>query len=373
MENKDNKAKRYNQIKIKITIAGIVLDLLFLIILLFTGLSVYIRSLVESSTSSFFLTIAVYSLIIGFFDEIISLPLHFYSGYFLEHKFEMSNQGIKDWIVDQLKSLGLTIAIGLPLVLIFYFILKNFNDNWWILTGIVFTVLFVLLAKFAPLILFPVFFKFKPLENENLKERLIQLCEKVGTKINGVFEMDLSKKSKSANAGLAGTGKTRRIILSDTLLNNFSEDEIESIMAHELGHHIYKHMLKGLILQTVFIFFGFFIASVVLKNAIGFFGFRTIYDVAGLPLIILVVSILSVILLPIVNSISRKMELQADAYACRMSSNPQAFLAGLEKLANLNLADRNPNPIIEFIFYSHPSIERRLRFGQKILETTNQS
>ncbi len=367
-ETKDKKAKSYSKIKVKITVLGILIDFLFLMVLLFTGLSVIIRDFAESMSDSFFVIVIIYSIILGLINELISLPLRYYSGYFLEHRYELSNQKIKDWVVDYFKSLALTVAIGLPLILIFYFILRNFPDRWWIFTGVVFALFFVLLAKLAPVLLFPIFFKFKPLENEELKQRLFGLCEKAKTKIEGVYEMDLSKKSKAANAALGGTGKTRRIILSDTLLNNFSDDEIEAVMSHELGHHIHKHMLKGLLLQTVFIFVGFFIASVVLQNAVNVFNFRAIYDVAALPLIILVITVLSVILLPEVNFLSRKMELQADKYALEVTSNPQAFLDALEKLADLNLADKSPNPIIECIFYSHPSINNRLNYGRRLLE-----
>jgi len=172
--------------------------------------------------------------------------------------------------------------------------------------------------------------------------------------------MDLSKKSKTANAALAGIGKTRRIVLSDTLLNNYDHDEIEVIMAHELGHHIYNHLWKGIFIQSILILALLFIISLILNSGVIWFHLQGIYDIAGLPYLVFISTIFSLILLPFVNLYLRRLEYQADQFGVSVTGKKEAFIRALEKLSQQNLSEKEPNPIIEFIFHSHPSISKRI-------------
>jgi STE24 endopeptidase len=179
-----------------------------------------------------------------------------------------------------------------------------------------------------------------------------------------VFEWKLSEKSKKANAALVGLGNTRRIILSDTLLEQFREDEVEAVLAHEFGHHVHRHLLQGIAAQAVATFLGFYLVDVALFRLSHFFGYAGLADYANLPLLALVATALSLLLLPAVNAHSRAMERQADAYALQTIASKSAFVSSMEKLAALNLAERKPHPWIEFIFHSHPSIEKRVAFAE---------
>ena len=182
--------------------------------------------------------------------------------------------------------------------------------------------------------------------------------------MRGVFEWKLSEKSKKANAALVGLGNTRRIILSDTLLEKFSADEVEAVLAHEFGHHVRHHIFRMIIVQALTTYFGFYLANACLLAWGQALGLRGVADFANLPLLILVSMGLSLILLPGVNSHSRWLERQADDYALKAIPTKMAFISSMEKLAELNLAERQPSAWIEFIFHSHPSIEKRIAYAR---------
>jgi STE24 endopeptidase len=272
---------------------------------------------------------------------------------------------VAGWLKDRLKGLavgGVLIVLGTEFL---YWTMRRWPQHWWVISAAAFVGFFVLLANLAPVLILPIFFKFKPLENPSLTERLLDFSRRARTRVKGVFEWKLSEKSKKANAALVGLGNTRRIILSDTLLAEFREDEVEAVLAHEFGHHVYRHLLQRMVMQAAATFLGFYLVQMSLRRLSHFFGFAGLADFANLPLLALVSTVLSLLLLPAVNAYSRAMERQADAYALRTIASKSAFISGMEKLTVLNLAERRPHPWIEFLFHSHPSIEKRIALAQK--------
>jgi len=224
------------------------------------------------------------------------------------------------------------------------------------------------MANLTPVLIIPLFYKLKPLANESLKEKLTDLAEKAKTKILGIFEIEFSRKTRKANAMLAGLGNTKRIILGDTLLNNFSEDEIEAVIAHELGHFYHKHIWKMIATASVLTVAGFYIANLALTgllNTFGYLGLRDVTDVAAFPLLMLSLFLFSLVTMPLNNSLSRALERQADRFALTTTDKPGAFIAGMQKLAKQNLADTEPPPLIELLLHSHPSIGKRVRMAQQ--------
>jgi len=210
-------------------------------------------------------------------------------------------------------------------------------------------------------VFFPIFYKFEPLENEELKSRLVTLSQRAGTRVRGVYKWNLSEKSKKANAALTGLGSTRRIILADTLLEHYSADEIEAVLAHELGHHVHKHILKSIAVQAAITFVGFWAANWVLHYAVDrAHMFETLSDFANLPLLVLVSTVLSFVLLPALNAYSRYNERQADRYAFQSIASVDPFISSMNKLADQNLAERTPSRWVELFFHSHPAISRRV-------------
>jgi STE24 endopeptidase len=256
------------------------------------------------------------------------------------------------------------IAISVPVVLLFFYFLRTLQDLWWLPVGVALFLFSVILARLAPILIMPLFYKFRPLEDGPLKERIVNLCCSVGMRVGGAFTFNMSKNTKKANAGFTGIGKSKRVILGDTLMEKFTNDEIETVFAHELGHYQHGHIWKGIIVGSVSIFLGLFITAQLYRLSLSSFGFQRIDDIAALPLLTLWLALFGLITSPLINTISRKYEYQADRYALGKTKNHAAFTSAMKKLAEMNLADMTPNPIIEFLFYSHPSIDKRIRKPQ---------
>jgi len=360
-----DRVKSYHRTGRILSVAGYLVDLALLLTLLFTGWSIALRNLALHYSPRPWLALLIYLGLFGVIMQLAGLPFDFLGGFWLEHRYGLSNLTLGGWVKDQLKGLAVGGTLGILAMEFLYIVIRRWPEHWWILCAIVFMGFFVLLANLAPVLIFPIFYKVKPLENPSLTARLLELSRRAGTRVKGVFEWKLSEKSKKANAALMGLGNTRRIILSDTLLEKFQDDEVEAVLAHELGHHVHHDIFKSIVLQGAATFVGFYLIHRTLIWLGPHFGLQGEADFANLPLLALVTAGLSFILLPAVNSYSRAMERQADTYALRAIPSSAAFISSMEKLAELNLAERRPNPWIEFIFYSHPSIHKRIAFAQK--------
>jgi STE24 endopeptidase len=309
------------------------------------------------------LIVIIYIAIVGAILKAIDLPLRFYSGYVLEHQFGLSRQRLTGWIKDQMKSLAVGIPLSIAAIELIYFLLRIRPGTWWIYASVFFIVFIVVMTNLAPVLLMPLFFKFKPVDNSDLQNRVDRLARLTGTRVCGIFEWSLGEKTRKANAAVVGWGNTRRIIVSDTLLANFSGEEIEVIMAHELCHHVKNHIWYGMVLQSILTFVAFDIANYILAAASQSFGLKGIADVANFPLLALVMTTVSLLVLPVANYFSRRLETEADLYALDLTGDALAFVSSMEKLAELNLANKTPNKFIEFVFYSHPSIENRIKLA----------
>ena len=354
-------ARRYNRIRRWLGIADFVLGLVLMVALLATGWNGTLRDVAYKATFQHYgLAVFLYVLMLMLLGKVLGLGLDYYS-FRLEHRYQLSNLRIRAWIWDEIKGFLVGIVLAGIVAELLYFIMRQVPQHWWLIAWAAFLGLFVLLAQLAPVVLFPIFYKFAPLENEELKARLVRLGERAGTKVRGVYQWKLSEKSKKANAALTGLGNTRRIILADTLLANYSTDEIEAVLAHELGHHVHRHIFKSILVQAGITFAGFWAANWVLHYAIDrLHVFETLSDFANLPLLILVVTVLSFLALPLLNAYSRFNERQADRYAFRSIATVAPFISAMNKLAEQNLAERSPGKWVEWFFHSHPAIARRV-------------
>ncbi len=231
----------------------------------------------------------------------------------------------------------------------------------------------VVLSQIFPIIIFPIFYKITPIENEDLKERIKLLASNAKLKVENVYKFDMSKNTKKANAAFTGLGKTKRIILGDTLLGNYSLEEIETVIAHELGHFKKKHIIKNIIIGTASSFLTLFIIASLYQISLSWFGFESIAQIAALPLLALWSTLIGVIQSPLGNILSRKFEYEADEYAITETKNPGAFIKTLEKLTDQNLGDKDPHPFVEWFFYSHPSIKNRIAAIEKFASANNLS
>jgi len=355
--------KRYESAKHVVAITGFVVDVVILFYLLKSGSSIHIREFADSLSHSQWMSIAVYTLILTAIFKIFDLPLSFYAGYLLEHRFGLSRQTLSGWIKDQLKGLAIGLVLSLAAVELIYELLRATPAHWWIYASLGFIAFVVVMTNLAPVLLLPLFFKFKPVDNQDLQNRVARLSRRTNTKVCGIFEWSLGDKTRKANAAVVGWGNTRRIIVSDTLLQNFSGEEIEVILAHELCHHVANHIWLGIALQSLLTFVGFYVAARLLPALASAFGFRSIADVGDLPLFALIMLAVSLVALPLVNYFSRRLETAADSYALDVTGDAFAFVSSMEKLAEINLANKTPNKIVEFLFYSHPSVEERIKLA----------
>jgi STE24 endopeptidase len=354
-------ARRYNRIKRWLGITDFVLGLILLLALLVTGWSGTLRDLAYSGGfQNYTLAVFLYVVMLMGIGKLLGLGLDYY-GFRLEHRFQLSNQRLRAWIWDEFKGFLVGVILASIVTELLYFIIREAPQHWWLLAWAAFLGLFVLLAQIAPVVLFPIFYKFEPLEDEELKSRLVRLSESAGTRVRGVYKWKLSEKSKKANAALTGLGNTRRIILADTLLDSYSPDEIEAVLAHELGHHVHRHIFKSIMVQAGITLLGFWAANRTLHYAIERrHMFETLSDFANLPLLVLVSTVLGFLLLPALNAYSRFNERQADRYAFRSIASTEPFISSMNKLAEQNLAERTPSRFVEWFFHSHPAIARRI-------------
>lgn len=354
-------AREYNRTRRWLELGDLAVSFGFLIVLLVTGWTKTLSGLAtRMAPDRYWLDLFFYVMFLSVISKVLGFALDFY-GFRLEHRFNLSNQRLFSWLKDEFKGWVLGLVMATVLAEIVYALIRTSPQYWWIIGWLIFMGLFVFFAQIAPVVLFPLFYKFAPLQNDELKARLTRLGERAGTRVRGVYEWKLSEKSKKANAALTGLGNTRRIILADTLLQNYSDDEIEAVLAHELGHHVHGHMVKMIVVQALVTLAGFWAANAVLRYAIDEQGmFQHLADFANLPLLALVASGLSLLLMPALNAYSRFTERQADLYCWKCVADVTPYISAMEKLARQNLSESHPSRLVELLFHSHPPISKRI-------------
>ena len=360
------RAKIYARLSRRLMVVDLGLGGMYVLAWLFFGWSAGLKSVLLNLTANEWLLVIAYAAVFGAIYYLITLPLSFYEGFVLPHRFEMSNQTLGDWVSDQVKSLLLGAVLGGLILEIIYAVLRAFPDTWWLWAAGILLLFSVILANLAPVLLMPIFYKFTPLGDEyaELAERLVRLAERSGTHVRGVFKFDMSRRTKAANAALTGLGNTRRIILGDTLLTEFSSDEIETVLAHELGHHVHKDIPIGMAIESVMTLVGLYLASLGLNWGAAYFGFSGASDIAALPVFMLVIGVYGLVTMPLTNAFSRWRERRADQYALQTTGKNEAFASAMTRLANQNLADADPEPWVEWLLYSHPALSKRIEMAR---------
>jgi STE24 endopeptidase len=362
-------AKKYALEQRRLSFVEMGVFALLLAILLVTGISPSLRDWASGLGGPSFVTIAVYGLVLGAIFFLLSLPLDFYSGYILPQRYGLGTQSLGGWVIDSIKSLVLTGVLGLAGLELLYWLLGAFPAWWWVPMAALLWLFSAASLWLAPLLLMPLFYKIAPLDNPELVARLTRLAENAGAKVRGVYVMDMSSRTTTANAMLAGLGGTRRIILGDTLLANYTDDEIETVLAHELAHHVHNDLLWGLAFEAVIIAVGMWLTSLLLAWGVGALGYRGVGDVASVPLFVASMAIFGLVTMPLTNFLSRQRERAADLYAIKTTGNSAAFRSVMTKLAGQNLSDADPPGWVRVLFYSHPPIGERIRVvdhGSKI-------
>jgi len=362
---REAQAKRYARIHRRVGLAGWLLDALLLILLLATGWTMTLRDAAFGVSGERALALLVYLAMVAAIFEVAGMPLEFYSGYVVERRFGLSRMTLGGWVKDRLKGLGIGAVLGAGIGELFYWALARHPATWWLWVAGALIVFAVLLAQLAPVLLFPIFFKFRPIEDEELVARLRRVAERAGARVSTVLEWKLGEKTSKANAALTGWGATRRVLLADTLLEHHTGEEIETIVAHELGHHVHRDIPLAIVVESALTLVSLWAVNEVLVWATPRMGFRGLADFANLPLVMLVVTAVSLVALPAVNGYSRWRERRADRFALSLTRNREAFISAMRKLAEQNLAETQPNRVVEFLFHGHPSIAKRIAAAEQ--------
>lgn len=351
--------KKYNKSKLTVGIIETLLSFILIFLFVKIGLNTWLEELIRIYSLNDYLVFLSFIFFMGVGSAVLLSPLSFYSGFYLEHKYNLSNQSFLKWVWESFKAVAVSSVIAAPIMVVFYYSILHYGTNWWLPFAVVLFLFSVILARVVPVFILPLFYKLIPIENESLKNRITHLANEAGIKVENIFKFDMSKNTKKANAAFTGIGKSKRILLGDTLLDNFSEDEIETVIAHELGHYKKKHIIKNIIYGTVSSFLTLFSVSILYAESIPWFDLKNIEQIAALPLLALWLMIIGLVQTPLGNILSRKYEYEADQYAIQATQKATIFITTLEKLNKQNLGDPEPHPFIEWYFYSHPSIAKR--------------
>jgi len=360
----EDKSSRYHRLNRRATIAWTIVAGTALVGLVWGGGSRAIRDLAAAATAASPAapsTVAVYALLLVLGYYALRFPLAVYQGFVLERRYGLSTERLSVWARDHLRAALLVGTLTVGAAEVVYVSQRWSAEWWWVVSAACFIAGLLILARVAPVVILPLFYRFEPLERESLRGRLHALSERAGIPVLGTYVWGLGARSRRANAALIGSGPTRRILLSDTLLADYSDDEIEVILAHEMAHHVHGDIRTGLAVESMLVIAGFGLGAAALRAFWPALELSGPSDVAGLPLLVLAGSLVSLAAAPAMNALSRRNERRADRYALRLAGQPEAFVSAMRRLGAQNLAEEHPSRIARWLFHTHPSIEERIQ------------
>ncbi len=363
-KEKQEKAKVYEWTGRKIALWGMLLSAVFNLTFYFSGLSSGIASM--RIFSSVIVVFIFYMFIYAGLQEIIGLPLSYLSGFVIEKKYGFSNQTRGQWFKEHIKSFLVSLILSILIFGALLYIFQKFDDSWWLIASLFMVFFSVVMSIIFPVWIMPIFHKYEPIEDEELKDSLRGILEKGGLKIKGFFREDTSRKTTKENAMLAGLGKTKRVILTDNIINNMKADEIRTVLAHEVGHYKKAHMPKMIFTGLFFNLFSFYVLHLIFRALFSNFLTNTRANITLLPMFLLFLSLIDLTFLKILqNALIRFFENRADEEALRLTEDSGAFKRAMAGLANRNLSNAYPNFWAKLIYYSHPPIGERLERAEK--------
>ncbi len=308
--------------------------------------------------------VAVVVCAVALAQALVALPDAVYRGFVLERRYGLSRESFGRWAVDHLKAAAIGLAFALVAAGIFYGLARRRPDDAWLLAAGAFAVLSIGLAHLWPVVLLPLFSRVSPLDREGLRLRLEALARRAGSRVVAVYAWHVGDRTRRANAALVGVGRTRRILLSDTLLADYSDDEIEAVLAHEIAHHVRHDLWRALAYEALVIGVGLFAVDQALRHVGPALGLTGPADAAGLPLVVLVLGLVSMVQRPFANALSRRAERAADGLALALTGRPQAFASAMRRLAAQNLAEESPSRLVRWLFHTHPPVAERVALAE---------
>ncbi len=373
-EEKREVAKHYENVKLALdAVNGTLIPIAFCAALFLSGASTQLARLLGSVSGSYWLSLWAYLAIFVIMLQLVALPLSFYSGFVVDHRFHLSTQTIRGWTVDAVKGLGVELVFGTLAGTVLYYLIRS-TSLWWIVAAAIFAVFSILLSIILPFVILPIFYKVNPLSDLKLKEDLLQMTRNAGVgSVDRVLVADESRRSIRANAFFSGVGTSKSIVLFDTLLTNFTRREIITVVAHELGHYVNKDVWMEALTSGLLIIPPFFIADLVLRYAAGGSNLTSVTDPAGIPLLFAVLIAASFVLQPVSNAISRIVERRADEFALKVANDPEAQASTERRLADLALAVDKPSRLVEILFYTHPPSSKRIELAEQWAKPDNKT
>jgi STE24 endopeptidase len=362
----EDRASRYHRLRRRAIVASTAAAAAWLLLLLYSGSAVGLAHWADTRGAQLALPlrrtipIVLFVGVIAFGRELIVLPFSVYRTFVLERRYGLSSEPIGAWMKDHLKAVLLGLLLTILAAAAVSASMQVTRTWWWALAAAMFALAGVAIARLAPVVVMPLFYRFRPLDREGLRDRLLTLCRRAGVAVLGAFEWGLGAKTTRANAALVGLGKTRRILLSDTLLEDFTDDEIEVILAHEIAHHVHRDIWSALAIESLMLVAALLAAHLAVARWGAVFGILDPAELSALPLIALAAGAVSLLLTPIGHAWSRRHERRADRFALTLTGQPAAFISAMRRLGAQNLADERPSAATFWFFHTHPTIEERI-------------
>ncbi len=361
--------RRYSNLRSALGFAGVGWDVALGLFLLFSGLSARFRDAAYRRSGNRYMRMLVYFALFTGVGLLLSLPFNWYRGFYVEHAFGLSNQSLSEWFLDELKG-GLVTVIGLGatgLVALAYLGIEKSPRRWWLWLAAGTLPVLLIAQVLVPIAVDPLFNRFTPLRDQQLKAQILSLAERAGIPGRNVYEVDRSRQTKKFNAYVSGWGVSQRIVLWDTTLKGMKTDEILFVMAHEMGHYRLAHIWKGVLYASALSFVLFFLSGILMRRAVARFGprwgFTELHDAASVPLFMVAVTLLSFVADPLSNMASRVVEHEADVFAVEVTHDNDAGARTFLKLGSQNRSNPEPAPVIVWFQYSHPPLIERIRFA----------
>jgi STE24 endopeptidase len=366
----EDKAARFHRLQRRCFWIALGIQAVALLVLVAGGWSQRLRDsavALTGATSSSIATVIVFTIMLLVLLEALSAPERFYRTFVLERRYGLSEIPLRLWLSDYAKGRLLGLVLVLMAAIAVYLALAFAPVLWWVVVAGLGVAAMIVVARLLPAVFLPMFYAFKPLDRESLRARLESLSRRANVPVFGVYEWALGGKTRRANAALVGTGRGRRILLSDTLLSQYTDDEIEVILAHEMGHHAHRDIRNGLLLEAACIVAICAAAAAMLRTLWAPLGLSGPADVAGLPLLLMTAGAVSLVTTPLMHAWSRRNEHRADRFALKMTERPDAFVSAMRRLAAQNLAEERPSTATLWLFHSHPPFEQRIQAARAFI------
>ncbi|MFH1645180.1 MAG: M48 family metallopeptidase [Candidatus Omnitrophota bacterium] len=360
-------AKAYSRSKYSLVIIETIISFLFFALFWYSGLSQFLAKKLSNLPVNIYIYTLLYMIILGVAYNLLTFWFDFSLSFRIEHRFGLSKQGIKSWFLDYSKKLIISSLISLVMVMVLYTFIRFFPSAWWFYVSLLYLIFTIVLAKLFPVLIIPLFYKMERITDEGLRLKIISLAKRAGVNVLDVYRIGLGAKTKKANAALCGLGKTKRVLLSDTLLENYTEEEISVTIAHELAHFKYKHIWKLTFINTLATFCQFYIIYIFLGYLVDKNIILYMHDLKAFPVLVMIFSICGFFISPFQNFISRRYEFQADRDALKVTSDATSFVNLMKKLSRQNLSDPKPSLLIKLFFYNHPPVSERVKIAQEYI------